>query len=64
MTYGKIVYAYPSTYGNITYIMDEANNLSYLNSFVKTVVTVDGLSYNVYTQINPSGSDDLELVFH
>lgn len=64
MAYGKIVYAYPAVYGNLTYIMDEKNNLSYINSFIKSTLTIDGLSYNCYTQINPSGSDDLELVFH
>lgn len=64
MAYGKIVYAYPATYGNLTYIMDEKNNLSYINSFVRSTLTVDGLSYICYTQINPSGADDLELVFH
>lgn len=63
MTYGKIVYAYPAVYGDLTYIMDEQNNLSYLNSFVKSVLTIDGISYNCYTQSTASGADDIEIVF-
>ena len=63
MTYGKVVYAYPAELGNLTSIMDEKNNISYTNSFTKSTVSVDGISYNVYTQTDPSASTDVELKF-
>ena len=63
MTYGKVVYAYPAELGNLTSIMDEVNNISYTNSFTKSTVSVDGISYNVYTQTDPSASTDVELKF-
>ena len=57
------VYAYPAELGNLTSIMDEINNISYTNSFTKSTVSVDGISYNVYTQTDPSASTDVELKF-
>ena len=63
MDFGKVVYAYPADLGNLTSIMDEKNNISYTNSFTKSTVSVDGISYNVYTQTDPSASADVELKF-
>lgn len=63
MDYGKVVYAYPAEFGNITSIMDIVNNFPYTNSFTKSTVTVDGIAYNVYVQNDPSGADDLKLQF-
>lgn len=63
MSYGKVVYAYPASFGALTYIKDEINNFSYFDSFTKTTVTVDGLSYFCYTQNTPSQAIDVQLVF-
>jgi hypothetical protein len=63
MDFGKVVYAYPAELGNIASIKDIPNNLNYTNSFTKSVVSVDGISYNVYTQIDPTASTDVQLTF-
>ena len=47
MEYSKICYAIPSSLGALTSIKD-ANNISYLDSYSKTTVTVDGIEYYVY----------------
>lgn len=61
--WGKVCYAYPSELGALTSIKDEVNNLNYTNSFEKTTVTVDGIEYFVYTQIDPTASTNNELTF-
>lgn len=48
----QVVFAFPTSYGNLTSIMDQ-NNFENLNAFTKSVVQVTGLdgtaqSYNVY----------------
>lgn len=63
MDYGKVVYAYPKTLGDLTSIKDEKNNINYTASFAKTSATVDGIDYNVYTMIKPSKAVDVEIVF-
>ena len=63
MDYGKVVYAYPASFGDLTSIKDVKNNLNYFESFSKITVSVDGLLYNCYTQIDPSASTDVELTF-
>lgn len=63
MEYGKVVYAYPASFGNLSSIKDLVNNINYTNSFTKTTVTVDGISYNCYTQNDPSASSDVQLTF-
>ena len=63
MEYGKVVYAYPSSFGALTKISDEKNNINYTNSFERTTVTVDGISYYCYTQMESSAADDIELTF-
>lgn len=63
MDYGKVVYAYPSSFGALTKISDEKNNINYTDSFTKTTVTVDGISYFCYTQTESSASSDVELTF-
>ena len=63
MDYGKVVYAYPSDFGNLSSIKDVPNNINYTNSFTKTVVSVDGISYNCYTQNEPSAATDVQLTF-
>ena len=63
MDYGKVVYAYPSSFGALTKISDEKNNINYTDSFTRTTVTVDGISYFCYTQTESSASSDVELTF-
>ena len=63
MDYGKVVYAYPASFGALTKISDEKNNINYTNSFTRTTVTVDGISYYCYTQTESSASSDVELTF-
>lgn len=41
-------YCYPASMGDLTSIKD-ANNFEYISSYTKTNVTVDNVSYNVYT---------------
>ena len=61
--WGKVCYAYPASFGNLTSIKDTINNLNYTNSFTKTTLTVDGIEYVCYTQTNASASVDIELTF-
>lgn len=63
MTYGKVVYAYPASLGNLTKIMDNVNNVNYTDSFARTQITIDGINYNVYTQIDPSAATDVKIDF-
>lgn len=44
----RACYCYPASFGNLTSIKD-ANNFEYLGSYTKTNVTIDDVSYNVYT---------------
>ena len=63
MDYGNVVYAYPAIFQNLSSIKDLVNNINYTSSFTKTTVTVDGISYNCYTQNDPSASTDVQLTF-
>lgn len=63
MDYGKVVYAYPKSMGDLTSIKDEKNNINYTASFAKTSAVIDGINYNVYTMIKPSKAVDVEIVF-
>lgn len=61
--YNKVVYCYPSSLGSLTSIMDKVNNFNYTTSFAKTTITVDGIEYYCYTQIDPSAASNLNLTF-
>lgn len=61
--WGKVVYAYPESFGALTKIMDEKNNVNYTNSFTMRKVTVDNIPYLCYTLNNPTGAVDNELTF-
>lgn len=63
MDYGKVVYTYPATLGTLTSIKDVKNNLNYTDSFNFTTIEVDGILHNVYTQIDSSASNDVEITF-
>lgn len=55
-------YAYPASFGNLASIKD-ANNFEYLSSYTKTTVTVDGVSYNVYTLTDPVTASGFKQVY-
>ena len=63
MDWGKVCYAYPASFGNLTSIKDTINNLNYTTEFTKTTLTVDGVEYICYTQTNASASTDVQLTF-
>lgn len=64
MDYGKVVYAYPASFGNLSSIKDVPNNIQYWpGSFTKLTKQVDGISYNVYVQNDPSAAEDIQLTF-
>lgn len=63
MDWGKVCYAYPASFGNLTSIKDTVNNLNYTTEFTKTTATVDGVDYIVYTQTNASASTNVQLTF-
>lgn len=55
-------YCYPASFGNLTSIKD-ANNFEYLSSYTKTNVTVDDVSYNVYTLTDPVTATGFKQVY-
>lgn len=61
--FGKVVYAYPKSFGDLTSIKDLINNFDYTASFSKTVLDVDGIAYNCYIQVDPSAATNVELTF-
>lgn len=61
--YNKVVYAFPASFGALASIKDVENNINYTNSFTRITVSVDGISYYVYTQTDPSGADGVNLTF-
>ena len=61
--WGKVCYAYPSSFGNLSSIKDMVNNLNYTTEFTKTTLTVDGIEYVCYTQTNVSAATDIEITF-
>lgn len=62
MVYGRIVYAIPAEYGNITHIKD-SNNVDYINSYTKSVLDIDGVSYNVYTLTDSAGVSKFTQIY-
>jgi hypothetical protein len=58
----KSCYAYPASFGDLTSIKD-SNNFEYLGSYTKTTVTVDGVSYNVYTLTDPVTSTGFKQIY-
>ena len=61
--WGKVCYAYPASFGNLSSIKDMVNNLNYTTEFTKTTLTVDGIEYVCYTQTNASAATDIQLTF-
>ena len=52
LTNQRIVYMYPSSFGNLTAIKD-ANNFDYINSYTFTTMQYNGVNYNVYILTDP-----------
>lgn len=52
LTNQRIVYMYPSSFGNLTSIKD-ANNFEYINSYTFTTMQYNGVNYNVYILTDP-----------
>lgn len=67
-TLQRFVYAYPSSYGNLTTIIDQ-NNFNVFNSFDKTVVQftlIDGSTefYNIYTSNADTTQSGFKMTFN
>lgn len=59
----RIVYAYPSSLGNLSSIKDQ-NNFEYLTgSYTKFTTTINGETYNVYYLTDPVTATGLKQVF-
>lgn len=61
--WGKVFYAYPKSFGALTYIKDDINNINYWESFTATEVQVDGILYYCYTLNEATAADDNEITF-
>ena len=55
MNQQKAVVAYPSSYGNLTKILDE-NSFNVTDTFVKNTLTIDNVNYYVYVLNTPATS--------
>lgn len=62
MVYGKIVYAYPKSFGALTSIKD-ANNVDYIKSYTRTEVTVDGVVYYCYLLTDAAGVNSFKQIY-
>ncbi len=60
---GKVFYAYPTSMGALTSIKDLVNNLNYTTSFAQSTVSIDGMDYYCYLQIDPAAASNVELTF-
>lgn len=58
----KIVYMYPSSYGELKSIKD-ANNFEYINSYSKSIATYDEVEYYVYILIDPVTITSFKQIF-
>lgn len=61
--WGKIFYAYPKSFGALSSIKDEINNINYEGSFQREELRVDGIDYYCYTLIDPTAAEDNQITF-
>lgn len=61
--YGKIVYAYPSTFGSLQSIVDLKTGYEYIDSFTKQTVEVNGYSYFCYIMTDSAAATNMQLSF-
>lgn len=57
-----IVFAYPSSFGNITSILD-GNNFENITDFTKTNITINTVNYNVYTTNGKKTLNNFTYIF-
>lgn len=62
VAYGKLLFAYPMSYGDLSSIKD-ANNFEYINSYTKSTVTIGGVSYNCYLLTEAVGFDNFTQIY-
>lgn len=62
VTNGKIVYAYPKSYGALTSVKD-GNNFEVLGSYTRSEVTIDSIVYYVYVLTNPVTASGVKQIF-
>lgn len=60
--YQKILYAYPSEFGDISSIKDQ-NQFEIRESFEKKTVIIDNIQYNVYILKDASSVDNYKIYF-
>lgn len=61
-SYQKILYAYPSEFGDISSIKDQ-NQFEIRESFEKRTVIIDNIQYNVYILKDASSVDNYKIYF-
>lgn len=66
MTYGKLCYAYPKSFGALTSIKD-ANNVDYINSYTRTEVTLtengNSVVYYCYLLTDAAGVTNFKQIY-
>lgn len=59
----RAVYAYPSTFGLLTKVLDDATSLSYDDFLKEQEMVIDGENYYIYALQNPSSVTDYKFRF-
>lgn len=62
MTNRRVCFAYPASYGNLSLIKDK-NGYDVTSSYTKTTVSVDDVSYNVYTMTDTGSLSNGQMIF-
>ena len=62
VTNGKIVYAYPKSYGVLTSVKD-GNNFEVLGSYTRSEITINSVAYYVYLLTNPVTASGVKQIF-
>ena len=58
----RILYAYPSIYGNLTSILDN-NGFEYLDSYVLSTLLINDIEYNIYVLETPISIDNALQIY-
>lgn len=59
----RAVYAYPSTFGLLTKVLDDATSMPYDDFVKETEMVIDGENYYIYALQNPSSVTDYKFRF-
>ena len=62
LTNQRIVYMYPSSFGNLTSLKD-ANNFDYINSYTLSTKDFNGVTYNIYILTDPVTISGFKQIF-